>query len=407
MLPIPAIRGTYGDRLATYVTQISPDRITAVLGHDPRASKWKHMREELRNLYKMVQRKTESKRADSIEAYVENRFSPDAITIGMFPAISVAVQKAMIFTPSAPGSSLGTLHLDISPELIRMLIDGMARVAAPLNLIDVAETPEEKEAVKAILKNFAFACTIYAPREGQRDLSWNEMGQMFHDVNFKAVLVPKAKAIGLDTSDPYITLGNKLGEAKAFAGLVEHAASLGKKSSAIITQTLLVRLVRGACEGLKFQESNLDFASNPNLTGANAAATLRALDDFFDGLATRLGPDKWKDRTSLHLSSPGWQALGVIFNDCHFVAKMDQTQTDVVLAKLAALDWSRSNPTWINTGVVKYDLDPKTGQAFVEDGKPKVILGGAGRDNRQAMIDHLRATAGIVVKSEPLAVAAE
>ena len=75
-------------------------------------------------------------------------------------------------------------------------------------------------------------------------LSWKEMGQLFHDFNFRVQPVSKQHAVALDNSDLYIALTNKLAERPVFVnngGVAERAASLGKKSTELVVQTVLVR----------------------------------------------------------------------------------------------------------------------------------------------------------------------
>jgi hypothetical protein len=40
-IPVPAVQGYFGKRIATYTTQIQPLQIKRILGHDPRSKNWK------------------------------------------------------------------------------------------------------------------------------------------------------------------------------------------------------------------------------------------------------------------------------------------------------------------------------------------------------------------------------
>jgi len=225
------------------------------------------------------------------------------------------------------------------------------------------------------------------------------MGQLFHDFNFRVQPVSNQHAIALDTSDLYIALANRFSDCpviKDNGGVAERSASLGQKSTELVVQTVLVRMVRGACEGRRFQESNLSNTENPNLTPETFKALLSSIDDFYSGFAQRLGKSKFTNKTSLHLSAPGWQALGVIHHDITFRLKLDAVERAKVLDKIAQIDWQRSNPEWVARGVAHVDIDKKTGQPSLDEtGKPKIVLSGAGRTNTQAIIDVVRSLTGI------------
>ena len=108
------------------------------------------------------------------------------------------------------------------------------------------------------------------PMEGQSPLSLQEMQQLFHDFNFKVTAVPERVAIALDHSDLYIGLANRLGGSEPISnhgGMEYKAASLGKKSTAVVVQQNMLRFVRGAVEGENALESTANAEmKSPNLT---------------------------------------------------------------------------------------------------------------------------------------------
>ena len=148
-------------------------------------------------------------------------------------------------------------------------------------------------------------------------LTVGELGQLFADFNFRVYPVPARVNMALDQSDIYIALANKLARRSFiadFGGMEVKAASLGKKSMSIVVQTVLVRTVRGAAEGRDFQENNLANPKGAHLTDETFLVELESVADFFTAIQQRMG-GRWSNRESLHLSSPGWQALGVIHHD--------------------------------------------------------------------------------------------
>lgn len=392
--PVPCIQGAFGRRLSSFITQVRPDQIVNLLGHDPRSKLWNRLpNDEIREIYNFLQRKTSKDRRESVAGYIEERLGPDSIAIGAFPSISIAFQQPTEFRPygnSAP-NAVGELLVDVSHSNVRILIDGLGRLTGALDLIE--------EGHEELVRSFYLPVTIYTPAPDTPALSWKEMGQLFHDFNFKVQPVSKQHAIALDTSDLYIALANKFGQSPVIAdhgGVAERAASLGGKSTELVVQTVLVRTVRGACEGRKFQESNLATASEPNLTRETFPAVLASLEEFFGGIAARMGDSRFTEKQSLHLSSPGWQALGVIHHDVAFRLKLDPVTRGKVYEAIAGIDWSRFNPDWLSLGIGHPEVDKVTGEQISDSsGRLKVALTGAGRTNTQKIIDYVREKANL------------
>lgn len=393
--PIPCIQGFFGDRLVSYATQISPTQIVNLLGHDPRSNNWKRLPDELRKIYEFLQRKTPASRRDSVLGYIEERLAPEAFLLGGFPAISIALQNAAEFEPFDPTGkqidrAVGRLLVDVSPMNFRVVVDGLGRITGAMDLSD--------EGKGELLKNFFFPVTIFAPKLDEAPLTWREMGQLFHDFNFRVTPVPIRHALPLDNSDIYILLANQLGQQgviKNNGGVAERAASLGSKSTELVVLSSLVRAVRGACEGRSFQKSNLATASTPNLTRVTFNEISRSLEHYFTSIAARMG-ENYKRHELLHLSSPGWQALGVIHHDFVFRLKLTTEAREAYLDKIAAIDWSRSNKDWFVMGICRQEVDKKTGKPAVDEhGAPRIALSGAGDDNTRKMIEYIRDKAGI------------
>jgi hypothetical protein len=93
--------------------------------------------------------------------------------------------------------------------------------------------------------------------------------------------------------------------------------------------------------------------------------------------------ERWPDRSSLHLSSPGWQALGVLYHDLVHVLKVPDFEA--AAGALARIDWSRNNPLWGDI-IVERSKDDKV---------VELVLGSAGANNRRHMIRVLREELGI------------
>jgi DGQHR domain-containing protein len=386
---VPCIQGYYGERLRSYSTQIPPKQIVNLLGHDPRSQNWKRLPKDISDIYKYLQRPTTKSRREGVAGYIEERFSVDSTVIGAFPAISIAFRDTVDFAETGlPG--VGEIELDISASAIRILIDGLGRVTGILDLDD--EGLEE-------LLNFQVPLTIYAPAPGTPPLSWREMGQLFHDFNFRVQPVPQRLALALDTADPYVQLARDLATYPFLAehgGVAEKVASLGNKSTQLVVQTVWVRTVRGAAEGRKFQEANLAQTENPNLTPENEEDLRESIAAYFQDVSDLMGDQRWEDRDSLHLTSPGWQALGVVHHDIAYKAKLANGDRAKVIKRITEIDWSRYNPDWLKLGIGIPEIDKMTGEEITDGrGRTRIALIGAGRTNTQGIINYVRQRSGL------------
>lgn len=184
------------------------------------------------------------------------------------------------------------------------------------------------------------------------------------DFNFRVHPVPARIAIALDQSDIYIAFTNALAKVpfiSAHGGMEFKAASRGKKSTGIVVQAVLLRTVRGACEGRDFQGSNQASTSSPNLTDATFRREVDSVAGFFSEIALRMG-ERWSKFDSLHLTAPGWQALGVVHHDIHHRGLTSSSNEKTRICDvIAGLDWSRQNREWVDEGGLGQWTVPKAG----------------------------------------------
>jgi hypothetical protein len=313
--------------------------------------------------------------------------------VGAFPAISIGVTRRPKFDPFPSSNAIGVLHLE--EEVERIILDGLGRVSGCLDLAE--ESAEGKELVRSIV----FPVTFYVPASDAEPLTLGEFGQLFMDFNFRVRPVPARIAIAMDQSDIYITLANALAKEPFISsngGMETKAASRGKKSTAIVVQAVFLRAVRGACEGRDFHESNLAQAPDPALTDATFQAELDSLSSFFTEVAHRMGKQRWTQTDSLHLTAPGWQALGVIHHDMnHRGIDLSPSEKIHIYDVIAGIDWSRTNKAWVDEAALGQWAMPKGGTT------EQVVILGAGRNNTQAIIDYLRKATGLQSKLNALA----
>jgi DGQHR domain-containing protein len=386
IIRIAAVEGAYGHRLATYATQISPRSLEGFLGHDPRARFWKKLDPELEDIYFQLQRTTKPDRLRSIQAYIRKRFTEQAVILGAFPAISVAVKRHLRFIPYPKENELagaGTLYLDLDKSNARIVLDGMARVSAVIELVESANhdglTDDERVALNDLLSQFSLPLVIFAPRTADKPLELREMRQLFADFNFKQTSISPAMAMERDSSDIYIEATRRLAEReviKKHGGMEAKSASLGAKSTALVVLQSLVRFMRGAAEGDRFTESktNVDMDDEARrLKEENLDSFVNGVEQFLSGMAQTMGSDRFKDaRSSVHLSGPGWGALGVVFHDLDVT--LGEKELHAIGCKLGEIDWQRTAPFWAD---VMRERDVR--------GKKVTTFIGGGYESRQSV----------------------
>lgn len=344
-IPIPSLEGQFGERLNVYQCLVRPSDVRSLLGHDPRSKNWKTLPEDLQRIYGYLQRKTTGSRKASLSRYITERIVGTNGTIGAFPALAIGMTEPARFEPDSEDSPVGTLHYDLSGRVRRVLLDGLGRVTAAMDLLD--------SNVLSVDEQITFMVTIYAPSPSKGELTLEELGQLFHDFNFLAEPVSRGQAVDLDQSNLYITLTNLLARTpviKDHGGMEPRAASLGKKSTALVAKQVLLKFVRAGCEG----DTRAAYTLRQNPEGGtldinNLPHIRDRMEWFLKVLAARMG-DSFEDKESLHLSAPGWAALGILFHDLEFRLK-DELSDGERLERIEAigdLDWSRYNLDWIN-----------------------------------------------------------
>jgi hypothetical protein len=395
---LPCIQGQFGPRLLTYATQLPPGSIETVLGHDPRSKHWKRLPDDLEQLYKHLQRATKTARMEALIRYARYRFTDHShgLICGAFPAISIAVQQPQQFE-ALEGSQFrgaGLLHFDLSARNRRVVVDGLARASAGITLVEWSESTDlfdeaGREELRTLLKTFTLPVVFYMPPPGDKPLSLEEMQQLFHDFNFRVTPVPARIAIALDHSDLYITAANKIGASDLIArlgGMERRAASLGQKSTAIVVQQNLVRFVRAAAEGESFIEAKgTSELENPRLNEETLADFEDRAVRFLTALVDGMGQEKFVDRESMHLTAPGWGALGVLFHDLVYRLKVPDFEA-AGRAIGSRINWHRSAGEWEGIVVMKPD----------KEGHEELGLARGGAQVRRFITIKVRETLGIV-----------
>jgi len=392
--PYPAVIGLQGKRLATFSTQITPFDIEDVLGHDPRSRNIKLLRDaRTQHLYTHVQRKTSEERVRDMLKYYEERVFQGYPIAGAVPAVSIGVEQPVSFQRYGNHPYLGEMLLETGRHNRRIVLDGLGRITGLLDLVDMVTGEKIDPDARRVLQNKLDTCALpvvfYAPQQGQSSFSQDEMEQIFCDFNFRARPVSPKDAIALDHSDPYVELTRYLeGNCKAiknFGGMVTKRASLGSKDDQIVVQTVLLRFVRGAIEGEAYLEAARNATvEDPNYSAERAPQIKAALADFLDELSDAMG-NRWADRSSMHLSSPGWQVIGLLYHDMAFRLRKGPGDLAKFAGAMSKLDWRREGD------IFGQFMTAKTGK----DGSEQLALNSAGASVRRELLKNLRARLGI------------
>ena len=402
---LPAVRGAFGYTTYTYSTSIRADQLVKILGHDPRsdAALRRRLPDELRKLYEIIQRPTQRGRRVGVARYAFDRISKNRV--GGFPSLSIGLSKTPDFEAFDPNDeSFGWLILD--DDQVMVILDGLGRATGLLDLYESGEDGKE------VVRKIVIPVTFFAPGEdygGKFELK-RDGQQLFVDFNLKVNKVPVRLAISKDEYDPYIQLANVLAESDFIAnhgGMATGVATISKTSKNLVTQQTLNRVVRGAIEGRAFQESNVSNLDDPKLTEKTQELFLETLTYFFSEIANRMGSDLWTESDSLHLSSPGWQALALLFHDLFvtlnpelnggYDPQISTSDYDQIFTKIAGINWSRDNKDlWVDELQIGVWHDPDAAElATNPKALPSVKIHGAGRTTTERIHNYLQEITGV------------
>jgi DndB-like DNA-sulfur modification-associated protein len=385
--PLVAVCGQAGDLLATYLTVLPVGHLTRFLNHDPRERYRKQLDPAILEIYQQVQRPTTKGRRDDIFDYLVSRLSSQRHGRGIpgaFPALSVGCLDYLNFQ-RIDGYD-GLVQLLIGDER-RFILDGLGRAQGLLNVFE--------EHPSLLKERFTVPLTIFAPARPNMTLTVEELGQLFADFNFRVHPVSQAQALALDKTDIYVRLTNALAQLPPISdhgGMDKRASKVRKASTALTVQSLLLRFVRGATEGRSVQESNKTHIDNPRLTEDSFEDEKIRIVSFLSDLATRMGPQRWRDRNGVHLTSAGWQAFGVIRYDVDHALSLDPLQRSEVIQKLASLEWSRTGPD----GQPSTFWNQEVGLGLVRNKLGEMVFSStAGRTSAQTLVNYLEKITGL------------
>lgn len=345
------------------VHEIVPDLLG---GYDPRPQHWgTRLPPHVRDMYLTLQRKTGKRFRDDIKSYVYNRMSPRSTWVGGFPGIVIGMPLWQDFKAvgTEDHQDLGTLKLRKDLQKPNILLDGLRRFTA---LLDTAEDNELPEDVRKWAQHYRVPIMLVTGN-GDQSLSYEELGQLFHDFNVTAIPISKGQAIDLDHSDIYVLTTNTIGELSIVSehgGMDPRATTI--RGGAWTTKTVLLKGVRAAAEGAGSHVDHIrEKLPEPWLKSADELAVLaerfdESLMTFVDALPESTVPAD----TTLLRTGTWWVAFGLLLHDL-YTAHEGQTimedQREIFLRRLAGVDWGLGNPELSFLGKSVQEKDRKTG----------------------------------------------
>ena len=206
---------------------------------------------------------------------------------------------------------------------------------------------------------------LVTPVGGEGELSLEQLGQIFHDMNVLSTPVGKGQAVDLDRSDLYIQTANevaKLPVIKAHGGCDTRAMSISKKSGVWTTKTILLKSVRAAAEGPGSHVDHIrDTLPDPFLKDKQRMSEI--VDRFEHALTVITDHTDVPREHTLMRTATWWVAIGLILHDLHQnyeEGRISPERQDAFLAKIAKIDWSLGNPEFSFLGQTAEEKDGST-----------------------------------------------
>ena len=366
---IPAIKGEVGT-LETFQAQIRPNDIRPILGYDPRHNS---INPQLQTMYKSLNHDNGQKRR--LSEYVKTNLTE---TMGVLPSIAIGISQPCVFNefPDTQGIA-GQLNLELAETNIRVLLNGLEIMEAVMDSMNMEK-----------IDSVTFPVTFFAPKE--EILTLGELRQLFYNFQFLQNDIPVSLYKRFDLSDQYVQLTGDLGTSATvnfYGRMEENSQGLGGKSTCLVAQRVLLRFVRGACEGRAFQASSQKHSvNNPNLTPDTQKDILVNLEYFIGSIAKHMGVEQFKNHDYVHLTASGWQTLGLVFHELYFTRKerIGSSTYEDVIRRIGEIDWSRDNPDWLGI-VLSY-----------RKGIDKPVMNKAGGTTIMNMLEYVRKETGLI-----------
>lgn len=355
-LKLPAIRCSQTTRADVYQTALNVHDLVPYLlnGYDPRSFNWKQLPSRVQSMYEKLQRKTSPSRRTAMRSYILRRMSPDSYWIGAIPPIVVGMQLPQKFEPSSDDELMGQLRITTRLNCPNILLDGLGRITGFLDIMYDETLPQK---IREWAGEAVIPVMIVSPK-GSNELSLEEIGQLFHDMNVLTVPVSRGQAVDLDQSDLYIRVVNEIGKLPVLidnGGCDPRGVQISKKSGVWTTKTVLLKVVRAAAEGPGAHVDHIrDEINDAFLVGTPQIDEIierfdTVLTKFVEALESKAVP---KEDTLLRTAT-WWVAFGLLLHDLYAGydgATLTPEKQQTLIRRMAQIDWGFGNPDFYFLG---------------------------------------------------------
>jgi hypothetical protein len=356
-LRLPAIKCSSTASANVYQTALRIHDLVPYLlnGHDPRSQNWKNLPTEIREMYEKLQRKTNPNRRNAMAKYIERRMAPGGFWIGAVPPIVVGIRLEQPFVAQGDDDeAVGYLKVQTRLDRPNILLDGLGRVTGYL---DTMNSEDLDNATRTWAGEAVLPIMLVTPLEGE-ELSLDQLGQLFHDMNTLATPVGKGQAVDLDKSDPYIQTTSKVSQLAVIAGQGgsdDRAISISKKSDVWTTKTVLLKAVRAAAEGPGSHVDHIrDEIANAFLQGGKEQDIIvDRFDDILSAFVDALPQSTVPAAQTLLRTSTWWVAFGLVLHDLYASydeGRLSDEVREALVRRMAAIDWGLGNPDFTFLG---------------------------------------------------------
>jgi hypothetical protein len=377
MLRLPAIKCSSTASASIYQTAMKLHDLVPYLlnGHDPRSQNWKNLPADIQDMYAKLQRKTNQKRREAMSNYIERRMAPGGYWIGAVPPIVIGMRMEQPFVSTGDEDTAGFLKVQTRLDRPNILLDGLGRVTGYLDTMnnEGLDIPIRTWAGEAVLP-----IMLVTPLEG-KELTLDQLGQLFHDMNTLATPVGKGQAVDLDKSDLYIQTTTSVGLLAIIAsqgGTDDRAVSIPRSGEVWTTKTVLLKAVRAAAEGPGGHVDHIrDEIADAFLKSPREQAVI--IDRFDETLSVFVGAlpnGRVPTSGTLLRTATWWTAFGLVLHDLYASydgKRLGEDTRVAIVRKMASIDWGLGNPDFAFLGT---SVEEKgTGKKPVDDqGRPLI-----------------------------------
>lgn len=298
-------------------------------------NRWTEEEKEHAEIYKLVQRDFSNKKRKNVDFIVEYvKQLLDGTIIGFLPPPILWFQRDDIVVTD----NFIAVRRDAYPHVI----DGSTRVAA------VHRLARDKEYASKLDQFSLPVIAIYG-----EELDTDAAGQVFCDVNWKAIPVDPSLAKSLDKRDIHSKLARTVEDSiPMLVGRVSARRQLTATDKALFTRYAVFQSVRCFTEGIEALAKSFEAR---NLTDENTSEVTGKTLDFWRELTDAFGSE-WDEPESrekyLHIQAPVMKAISAYAHSAYFPT-VDQSKKRAIFDLIRSVDWNRANDGWLGIATRK------------------------------------------------------